>query len=73
MKYDDNDLKELYESESLEEFISKINPTNIINPRTRAIVAALTRSARVLHLEFNPIVKNDDVEKREDTNHHQEQ
>jgi hypothetical protein len=72
MKYEDNDLKELYENESLETFIEKVNPANIVNPRTRAIVAALSRSVRVLELEFNPIVSPEHVEKREDTNHYQE-
>ena len=55
MKYDKEFLKTLYESNTLEDFITLVDPSDIEDSRMRAIVAALKRSAQVLELEFNPI------------------
>ena len=55
MLYDNNFIKTLYENNTLEDFIELINPSEVAEPRTRAILAALKRSVQVLELEFNPI------------------
>ena len=55
MKHDNEFLKVLYESNSLEDFIEMVDPSEVADSRTRAIIAALKRSVQVLELEFNPI------------------
>lgn len=55
MKYDNDFLKTLYENNTLEDFIFIIDPSEVAEPRSRAIIAALKRSVQVLELEFNPI------------------
>ena len=55
MKYDNEFLKTLYENNNLEDFITLVDPSDVEDSRTRAIIAALKRSVQVLELEFNPI------------------
>jgi hypothetical protein len=55
MKYDNDYLKQLYETQDLDTFLSSIDVQNIVDPRKRAIVGALKRSIQVLRLEFNPL------------------
>jgi len=55
MKYDNEFLKTLYDNNTLADFVYLVDPSEIANPRTRAIIAALKRSVQVLELEFNPI------------------
>ena len=55
MKYDNDYLKTLYDSNDLASFLSAVNVEEIVDLRKRAIIGALQRSIRVLHLEFNPI------------------
>ena len=57
--YDNDFVKTLYDNNKLEDFIFIIDPSEIADPRTRAIVAALKRSVQVLELEFNPISLSD--------------
>lgn len=72
MKYDDEYLKTIYKNNTLEEFLNKISPEDLSNPRTRAIIGALQRSIRVLDLQFNPIFIKAPMENKEETNQPQQ-
>lgn len=63
MKYDNDYLKNLYNNNSLEDFLKLVNEKDVADPRTRAIIAALKRSIHVLHLEFNPIILDNPTER----------
>jgi len=55
MKYDNEYLKNLYNTTPLPTFLSMVDVENIPDLRIRAIIGALQRSIRALHLEFNPL------------------
>ena len=55
MKHTNEFLKELYDNNKLEDFIFLVEPSDVEDSRTRAIIAALKRSVQVLELEFKPI------------------
>ncbi len=72
MKYDNDYLKTLYNAHTLEEFLELVNPEDISQPRTRAILSALKRSIQVLDLEFNPLVITGPSENKEENNQPQQ-